>query len=320
MPLIDLQRRMRELGRIRTGEQVVEGGRRRPTKLATFRITSPSKQIIEAAADAYGGEPREWQSPSGKQWEVVTTSESLDIVIPPGQSISQWWELWSGGGCQRRCDGRTNVIEDEPCVCPADPIERREAAAQGRACKPTTRLNVMLPALPDLGVFRLESHGYYAAVELAGTASFLEVAAASGRLMPAKLRLEQREKKVPGKPVNRFAVPVIEIATRLVDLIGDMPGLPEGRVEHPRLTATNKRERTERPDLGNAPSLPSGEAFEPEHSPAAAGRSSSPTPAAAPSLCNATSPYDEGSEPCAREEGHSGLHKNHARESWGGAA
>jgi hypothetical protein len=210
---------MRELGRIRTGVQVsAKGGRMRPEKLDTFRLTSSSRELIEHAAAVYGGEVQAWQD----GWEVVTTSPTLEIMVPPGQSVSQWYELWSAGGCQRRCDGRVNVLTDGPCLCPADPDERRAAAAAlpPTACKPTTRLNVMLPELPDIGVWRLESHGFYAAVELAGAAEILAFASNAGRPIPARLRLDQRDKKVPGKPTNRYAVPVIEfIETRYLDLI-----------------------------------------------------------------------------------------------------
>lgn len=261
MPLIDVQRRMRELGRIRTGEQVAVGtsGKRRPAKLETFRLTSASKTLIEAAAETYGGKVRDWVSPAGKAFEVVTTADQLPIILPPGQALSQFYELWTGGGCQRRCDGRTNFITDEPCECPADPAERRELAADGRACKPTTRLNVILPDLPDLGVWRLESHGYYAAVELAGTASFLEMVTASGRMLPAMLRLEQREKKVPGKPVNRFSVPVIELPTvRIADLLTE--GQVVGQLGAPRIDQAQlgrpKRQMVERPSLGPSAALP----------------------------------------------------------------
>jgi hypothetical protein len=49
-----------------------------------------------------------------------------------------------------------------------------------------------------------------------------------------------------------------------------------------------------------------------------------PAPAEAPGAstapvaarCNAASPYESGSETCAREAGHPGNHKNHQRESW----
>ena len=57
MPILTLQRQMRELGRIRTGIQVAgaNGGRKRPSKLETFRFTSASRDLVEAAAAAYGG-------------------------------------------------------------------------------------------------------------------------------------------------------------------------------------------------------------------------------------------------------------------------
>jgi phage recombination protein Bet len=47
-----------------------------------------------------------------------------------------------------------------------------------------------------------------------------------------------------------------------------------------------------------------------------------PEPVAAPeqptdsTVCGEASPYGEGSEPCNREQGHKGNHKNHDRESW----
>lgn len=251
MPILTLQRQLRELGRIRTGIQIAgAGGRKRPSKLETFRLTSSSRDLIEAAAEAYGGTVTPWQNPGGgAEFEVVTTVPVLDIVVPPGQPVSQWFELWSGGGCQRRCDGVTNVLTMTPCACPPDPEQRIELAKDGQACKATTRLAVMLPALPDLGVWRLESHGYYAAVELAGAAEILAMASATGRLIPARLRLEQREKKVPGKRTNRYAVPIIEfVETRMADLAitggSGRPQLAGGRAAPLALPETALPERS----------------------------------------------------------------------------
>jgi len=307
MPILDVQVRMRELGRIRTGNQVPAGnGRRRPAKLETFRITSGSKDLIDAAAATYGGEARPWESPAGNQWEVITTVDALPIVVPPGEALSQWYELWSGGGCQRRCDGRTEYITEQPCLCPADPADRRDAAQAGEACKPTTRLGVMLPELPDLGIWRLESHGFYAAVELAGAARFLAIASASGLNVPARLRLDQREKKVPGKPTNRYAVPVIEFTSmRITDLLaasrtgqplaldgvaapqlpaGDVPVAPvtpppAAQAPRPSTPAQARRLRADRPPLGQAPGVPDGSDF----------RKPTPTATAAPDPTQAPS-------------------------------
>jgi hypothetical protein len=259
---------MRELGRIRTGvqqEYTDKGGkkRRRPAKLETFRLTSASRDLLEAAATTYGGRVAPW--PEQNEFQLVTDVDALDIVVPPGQAMSQWYELWSGGGCQRRCDGVTNVLADAPCACPADAELRVELAAKGEACKPTTRLNVILPAIPDLGVWRLESHGFYAAVELAGTAEFLERATAQGRLLPARLRLDRREIKRPGEATRQFTVPVIELPqTRIGELVDTGAGELAPGNGHAQLIAGaagpapagGRRQRVERPPIGSSPELP----------------------------------------------------------------
>lgn len=218
MPILTLQQSMRRLGRIRMGAKgAAKKGNRTvefPKKLETWRMTSASRDLLEAAAAIYGGDVTEWEgAPSGKQWELFTEADVIDIVIPPGDmAFSQWFELWSGGGCQRRCDGDTEQLSDSPCMCPADPEARIEAAKEGKACKPTSRLFVIQPHLPDVGLWHFESHGFYAATELPGTINIIRAAAAAGTLIPARLRIEQRTSKT-GTETLRYAVPVIELPT-----------------------------------------------------------------------------------------------------------
>lgn len=200
MPILELQARMYERGRIRIGQKVAtSNGRARPEKLDRFRFTSAAKENLEPIAAAYGGTVAAWTPDDGRaQWEVVTDSARVPILVPPNP-VTQWLELWSGGGCQRRCDGVRDVISDVPCLCDPDP--------EKRACKPTTRLNVILRDMPGIGVWRLESHGWNAAVELPGLAAF--VARADG-MVPAFLTLEERVTKKDGK-TNRFMVPGIDV-------------------------------------------------------------------------------------------------------------
>jgi hypothetical protein len=182
--------------------------------LENWRITSPSAELIAAVAALYGGEPKPWDNPAGggQEWEVFTATDRLPVIVPPGDyAFSQWYELWSAGGCQRRCDGVTEQLTTQPCMCPADVNERAAGAAQGRACKMTTRLSVILPDVPDVGTWMLESHGYYAAVELAGTDEILRMAGA-GRMIPAQLRIDQRTAK-RNNETRRYAVPVLELTT-----------------------------------------------------------------------------------------------------------
>lgn len=226
MPIIDLQMRQRELGRIRMGHKTGEKGR--PAKLERFRFTSASQDLIAAIAALYGGKPAPWVNDGVTQFEVYTQANRVPILLPP-QPISQWYEMWSGGGCQRRCDGKTNVLGDTPCACPSDPLDRAELAAKGRACKPTTRLNVMLRDVPGIGVWRLESHGFHSAVELPMVAEFLAQATEAGTYLPAELALSPRSSKRPGEGTKQWMVPIIEVGATLRQIMsGEVEGVGAG--------------------------------------------------------------------------------------------
>lgn len=200
MPILNLQLSQAETGRIRLGMKVASGRGTRPTKLDRFRFTSPRKNLIEKIAELYGGEVREWQPPRGAgQWEVVTNAADIPVVVPPQDPAeSQWLELWSAGGCQRRCDGQTEKISGQACMCDPDPARRD--------CKMHTRLRVMLEDVPGLGAWRVDTGSYYAATELPGIAQLL--AQARGAI-PGRLVLDQRTVVRDGKTKN-FVVPVLD--------------------------------------------------------------------------------------------------------------
>lgn len=232
MPIVTIQRQFRELGRIRLGEK---GPRGEPKRLATWRLTSPDRSLLEAAAEQYGGDVAAWpDAPDGDEHQLITGVDELDILVPPGAPLTQWNELWSGAGCQRRCDGQREWLQDVPCICPPDPAERNELAKSGGACKPTSRLQVILPKLPDLGTWMYVSHGYYAAVELAGTADLLAAAASAGTMLEASLYIDQRTVKRPGQQTRKFPVPAIRIRATMTRLLegggAAVPQLSGGRV------------------------------------------------------------------------------------------
>lgn len=233
MPILVLQQRLRELGRIRIGQKVATAkGGTRPDKLDRFRLTSPSKELLDRVAAKYGGTVAPWTPDGGAdQYEVLTDAKRMPIHVPP-QPVSQYFELWSGGGCQRRCDGITELLKDRPCICGPDP-ERRQ-------CKPTTRLNVVLSEIEGVGVWRLESHGYYAALELPGIAELLAQTQTKG-YVPAFLGLEQRTAKRDGKTLH-WMVPTIDVAITPAALMAGTAaagpavegGLARAAIEAPR--------------------------------------------------------------------------------------
>lgn len=219
MPLLDLQQRSVEIGRIRIGATVkASNGKMRPTKLDAFRFTTNSPGAAAGVAEQFGGEVRPWVGGT-QAFEVFTTTTSMDVMVPAGElALSQWYEMWSGGGCQRRCDARIEQLSGGPCQCPADIEQRMVLAAKGEACKPTTRVSVILPDLQGLGVWRHESKGYNAAQELGATAEFLARAREGGAIIPASMRLEQRESKT-GTETHKFAVVVLDVAATLRELV-----------------------------------------------------------------------------------------------------
>jgi hypothetical protein len=210
MPLLDIQRKGQQIGRIRIGVLVQpEKGKPYPRKIDTFRFTTGSRPTAGAIAEHFGGEVREWRD----EWEVITRESAIPVTVPPrDRVVSQDYEMWSKGGCQRRCDSVTEQISNGPCLCPADQLQRAEWAKANppRACKPVTRINVMIPDLPGLGVFRLDTGSYYAAVEIGDAAALMELARDRGVFLPAILRIDQRSRVANGQ-TKKYPVPVLEV-------------------------------------------------------------------------------------------------------------
>ncbi len=220
MPILDIQKRARELGRIRLGQK---GDKGQPQKLDRFRLTSASEALLTKVAELYGGDVQAWTPAGGSpQFEVITGSARLPIMVPP-QPVTQWYEYWTKGGCQHRCDGQHNVLTDDDC-------DHDDPAHIEALKKPTTRLNVVLRDVEGIGVWRVETHGWNAAVELPDVAEFL---ASAGGYVNGWLALEQRTSidNSSGRPQTRhFAVPIIEIDVTPAQLMAG-----HGRVAAPAL-------------------------------------------------------------------------------------
>ncbi|MFC3984939.1 recombination directionality factor [Streptosporangium jomthongense] len=207
--IITLQRQARELGRLRTG--FFNG--KAPVRCKTWIVTSHAEHYVQAAADAWGGQVEKWQ-PLGNgapQWRVITAADSLDAIMPPGDPLSQAYESWSRGGVQRRCDGMTEALTDSPCVCRAQWGDQFwENAPRDAACKMTTRLNVILPEMPDIGAWRVETHSFYSANEMAAAVDVLKGSIGEQAMIPVRLRIEQRTRVTQGK-TKHFPVVAVEL-------------------------------------------------------------------------------------------------------------
>lgn len=210
------QQRMVTVGKIRLG--VYNG--RYPEKIDTFRFTSTDEAKVRALADAYGGTAEQWTPQGGgkPQWEVVSEAKELPVRIVNGQNVEPWYEAWgSGRTCIRRCDGEINKIDNTPCVCngPDRPDPKK-------LCKPTIRVQLMLPELPGVASWLLESHGENACAEIAPLGPFVAIAPMA---VPAVLRLreETRREWSPEKrkfETRSFYVPWLDISEITAHQIG----------------------------------------------------------------------------------------------------
>lgn len=217
VPIADMNRRAPEAGRIRLG---VKSGRAMKS-IETFRFTSPHEVAIRQIAEQYGGTVKPWSDDKARiknQMEVITETNVIPVMLP-ADGMSVWYEKWTGGGCERRCDGvqvttvvaRGDDIDEQlsPCIC------TRVGVAE---CKPYTRLNVILPNVDFFGTWRLESKGWNAAQELPGMFDLIQALGASGQMVDAELSVRVRETMTAGKKRN-FIVPALAIRSTATELM-----------------------------------------------------------------------------------------------------
>jgi hypothetical protein len=253
-------KKLSELGRLRIGERVPNksGTGTHPAKLANFRLTSANGSLLSFAAERYGGTVEPWDdawAPKDEhgrptQFELYTTVNAIEVLIPTFSAISLSFERWSASGCQQRCTGEVilecpleEALIGQTCTCPADDQERADLAQDGKACARILRLNVLLHELPGVGVWRLETKGFYATAELMGTLDMLQMAGHEHEIIEATLRLEQRSVKRVGKGEGKgtlqFAVPVLwpkttprQLLTGAAHvLLAPLPALPPAPLE-----------------------------------------------------------------------------------------
>lgn len=215
--ILNRQRQLAEQGRLRLGYTVPATRRdgtptTRPVRSETWVVTSHSREHVEHAANLWGGEAQEWE-PMGngaKQWRVITQTSAIPAILPPGDPLTQAYEQWGRGGCVRRCDGVTEELSGSPCICLAQHGEGWYELSTREVCGSKSRLKVLLPDMPGLGSWRMETGSFYATDEIAGMVDTIRGAAGDSVLIPVTLRIEPRT-RVAGGETKQFVVPVLEL-------------------------------------------------------------------------------------------------------------
>lgn len=223
-PIGDIPRRLPEAGRIRIG---VKGGKQGRMSIDTFRFTSADEAALAKLAQLYGGEVRPWDEPKANpgQFELRTQAKEISVALPP-EPLSTFYELWTGGGNLRRCDGATCDLNghegrtEVPCIC-----DTRGAME----CSLKVRLSVLIPEVRFLGTWRLDTGSWNAAHEMPGMVDL--ICSLQGRgIHRAILRNEARTEQVAGKR-KKVQVPVLGVDDSLdvlspVAPVGQLPAPP----------------------------------------------------------------------------------------------
>lgn len=237
VPVAQLARRLPELGRLKFGDTNAKGGRR---TLDNWRVVSNHRDALGDIADLYGGKVVDYShAKSDLTAEVLTTSDVIRVGLPTysGDDIlSLNYELWTGGGCQRRCDGETATTwtkgpegpeeTEQPCLC---------VAAGELACDIKLRVSFFLPGVSRFGVWRLETGSWNAVAEMRGMAELLVSLRARG-ITEAELGLDKRHDVKAGQTRN-FVVPEIRLAQSYEALAAGDGGAALGAAAGPALPA-----------------------------------------------------------------------------------
>lgn len=234
VPISNIARRIPEAGRIRTGVKT----RNAMKALPFFRFTSHDEEALGQIARMYGGEVKSWSDAKAAagQFEVITEAPEIRVVLPPdplgGTPI---YEMWGGGGCERRCDGLTAQVLQQgpdgleqtevPCICTAN---------GAMACNVITRLSVILPEVRFAGVWRLDTKSWNAAQELPGMVDMIQSMQSEG-LAYAVLALKHRRSVTAGE-THKFIVPQLGIPASIEQLaaggsrLGSLPSATAGEL------------------------------------------------------------------------------------------
>jgi hypothetical protein len=209
--------RVQEAGRIRIGEKHGRAMR----SIDKFRFTSPDNELLGMLAERYGGEVRPWSDPKANpnnQFELYSEADTIDVVVANG-GIDTNYELWTGRGLQRQCDGETctvqlwdgeNVSSDSGhCLC---------AAAGVMECKIQTRVAFMFDFMPFRGMWRLDTKSWNAAHEMPSMMAIMDQLRERKGLAQMELSISKESKIRNGKKAH-FVVPKLRFKQSLMEMV-----------------------------------------------------------------------------------------------------
>jgi hypothetical protein len=212
--------------RFRSGMSVLNPKTKKmePTSLAEWRVTSGDPEVAASIAQLYGGQAQEWQTSKDDYLEVLTSRQTIEIVIDGSDAITDKFILWGRSGPIHECDGVDFLSPDDlagtPCGCPPLLADRKAHARSGRGPSPHTRVVFRLADDYDLGVGSFQSTSFDLLMVLHEVRNDLD---AIGEPALCELTLELVEYDTKAGRHVEYRKPVITVLKAYADAIADDP-------------------------------------------------------------------------------------------------
>jgi len=150
------------VGRFHSGTTAQDArGNTIPVSLAEWRITTGERSVADAVAQLFGGQPVETDSESENFIEVLSTVETVSVILDGPGAIYSDLKLWNRNKLVHHCDGVEFLSPDEkagqPCGCPRLFAERKQAAKDFVGPSPSIAVTFRLADDPELGEFKFQT-------------------------------------------------------------------------------------------------------------------------------------------------------------------
>lgn len=194
----------------------------RPVSLAKWRVLTGDPEVADAIAMLMGGTPEEWDPAKEMHLEILTDTNSVEVVIAGPDVIEDKLILWGRSGPIHECDGEFYLSPPEekgkPCGCPRSLKERKKAAKAGRGPSPAITIPFRLAHAYDLGVGRLMSTSWKFAETIHEVKNDL---AEVGEEALCRLSLELVEFDLPDGEHVKYRKPRIDVLGSYNDAIAE---------------------------------------------------------------------------------------------------
>lgn len=129
----------------------------RPHSLDAWRVTTDDVQVAARIAHFQGGEFTSNDGGGEHAYEVLTTRESVRILMDGPDAVSLRMVRWSMKRLVHECDGSVFLSPEkekgQPCGCPPTLADRQALAKEGPGPAPSIEFAFRLAADPSLGEF-----------------------------------------------------------------------------------------------------------------------------------------------------------------------